>query len=202
VAANIPLNDGTGSRSARSLEIGSGIHHQMFAAAAQLRLPTGSTLTRPANTTAYAVGDAISNNATAGSVTAVSFTASDENDSPLIISAILCHTTDTGFKNKVCVAELFQSDPTASTGIVGGDNAAYSTKKGTSLGTLQGTFEGKHTDGAVARFVPMDGQFMIVPPTSGAKTLYLLVYAADAITPSANSTTLIFTIESQQGRGV
>ena len=71
MAANIPLNDGTGSRSARSLEIGTGIHHQMFAGAAQLRLPVGSTLTRPANTTAYAVGDAISNNATAGSVTAV-----------------------------------------------------------------------------------------------------------------------------------
>src|SRR5215469_1380655 len=44
-----------------------------------------TAMTRPANTTAYAPGDAVSNNATAASVTPVGFAAADVNNAPLLL---------------------------------------------------------------------------------------------------------------------
>jgi hypothetical protein len=88
-----------------------------------------TTLTRPANTTAYTAADSISDNATAGSVTALSATISDTNDDPITITDIIVNSTDTGLAGKKIRAYLFNSDPTASTGVGGGDNAAYSQKK-------------------------------------------------------------------------
>jgi hypothetical protein len=55
-----------------------------------------AALTRPANTTAYTAGDAVSNNATAGSVTAQTFSASDVNDDPIAMTRLRIDTTDTG----------------------------------------------------------------------------------------------------------
>ena len=45
-------------------------------------------LTRPANTTAYAAGDAVSNNATAASVTPISFAASDAANAPVTLNQL------------------------------------------------------------------------------------------------------------------
>src|SRR6185503_10818913 len=84
-----------------------------------------TTLTRPANTTAYTALDSISDNATAGSVTALSATVSDTNDDPIFVNEILVSSTDTGLAGKRIRAYLFNSDPTSSTGVGGGDNAAY-----------------------------------------------------------------------------
>jgi hypothetical protein len=159
----------------------------------------GSTMTRPANTTPYTANDAVSDNATAGSVTAVSFTLADFNDMPLTLTRLRIHTTDTGFVAASFAAYLYQSDPTASTGVVGGDNAAFSTKKGTFIGRMSGTFR-TFSDGAVCCLTPDEGSYIISMPTSGAKTIYALYQTLSAATPSANSTTFIGTLEGFQGR--
>jgi hypothetical protein len=101
----------------------------------------GSTVTRPANTTAYTAADAVSNSATAGSVTAISFTLSDLNDDPIALSRCRIDSTDTGLGGNMLRIYLYQSDPTASTGVVGGDNAAFSTKQGTFIGSMSGTLK-------------------------------------------------------------
>lgn len=179
----------------------SGLSNRVFSAAF-------STLTRPANTTAYAAGDSISDNATAGSVTALSATLSDTNDDPIFISEILISSTDTGLAGKKIRAYLFNSDPTSSTGVGGGDNAAYSQKKAGYVGSFMGWMETGFSDGTVGRLVPtfnetnntQAGGFIVTKPTSGAKTLYIQYQAVEAFTPSANSTTIIGTARGWQAR--
>lgn len=169
---------------------------------------TFTTLTRPANTTAYTAADSISDNATAGSVTALSATISDVNDDPIFISEILVKTTDTGLAGKKIRAYLFNSDPTASTGVGAGDNAAYSQKQAGYVGSFMGWLETGFSDGAVGRLVPsfnetnlsQAGGFIVTKPTSGAKTLYIQYQAVEAFTPSANSTTIIGTARGWQAR--
>lgn len=172
-----------------------------------------TTLTRPANTTAYAAADSISDNATAGSVTALTGTFSDVNDDPIFISEILISSTDTGLAGKRIRAYLFNSDPTASSGVGGGDNAAYSQKKAGYVGSFSGVLETGFSDGTVGRLVPSfndsttapgqnapAGGFIVTKPTSGAQTLFIQYQAIDAFTPSANSTTIIGTARGWQGR--
>lgn len=160
-----------------------------------------TAVTRPANTTAYTANDAVSNNATAASVTPLSFAVSDTNDDPISLERVRILTTDTG--PGVALAQfrvwLYQSDPSTSTGIVGGDNAAFSTKQGTFLGTMSGNFKA-FSDGSGAILVPDDGGRIITLPTGGAKTVFALIQTLSAFTPSANSTTFTATLEGFQGR--
>jgi hypothetical protein len=158
-----------------------------------------STLTRPANTTAYTDGDSVSNNATAGSVTALSATVASANDKPVEIQDLLLHSTDTGVIGATFRAYLYNSDPTASSGVVGGDNAAFSNKKAGFIGSLVGEFRG-FSDGAVARLVPEGGGIIVTKPTSGAQTLFVQYQTLNDFTPSANSTTFIGTLRGLQGR--
>lgn len=175
-----------------------------------------STLTRPANTTAYTAGDSISDNATAGSVTVLSATLSDVNDDPVFVSEILINSTDTGLAGKRIRAYVYNSDPTASSGVSGGDNAAFSNKKAGYIGSFSGRMEAGFSDGTVGRLIPSfqlaadttdtagspAGGFIVTKPTSGAKTLFIQFQAIDVFTPSANSTTIIATARGWQGRAV
>lgn len=171
---------------------------------------TFSTLTRPANTTAYTAADSISDNGTAGSVTALSATISDVNDDPIFISDILVTSTDTGLAGKKLRAYLFNSNPTSSSGVVAGDNAAYSQKVAGYIGSYMGYMETGFSDGTVGRLVPsfnetnysQAGGFVVALPTSGAKTLYIQYQAVEAFTPSANSTTIIGKARGWQARAV
>jgi len=157
-----------------------------------------SAMTRPANTTPYSANDAVSDNATAGSVTPISFSPSDVNDDTIAIERCRIATDDTGVQGKQFRVWFYRSDPSASTGIVGGDNAAFSTKQGTFIGTMTGTFS-TFSDGAVAVCTPDDGSRIITPPTSGAKTIFALLETLEAFTPSANSTAFTLTVEGLQG---
>lgn len=157
-----------------------------------------SAYTRPANTTAYVANDAVSDNGTAGSVTAISVTVSDVNDDNISLERCRIASTDTGVAGKAFRVWFYRSDPTASTGIVGGDNAAFSTKQGTFIGSMSGTFR-TFSDGSVAVCVPDEGARIIAKPTSGGATVYALLQTLEAFTPSANSTTFTLTVEGFQG---
>lgn len=157
-----------------------------------------ATVTRPANTTGYTANDAVSNNATAGSVTAPTCTVTDTNDLPVAIERFRLRSTDTGVAGKTFRAWFYRADPTASSGIVGGDNAAFSTKQGSFIGTMSGVFR-TFSDGSVAVLVPDEGSRIIAYPVSGAATLYVLYQTLQDFTPSANSTTFIGTPEIIQG---
>lgn len=159
---------------------------------------TGATLTRPANTTAYTANDSISDNATAGSVTALSVTMSSYNDDPVTIERVRVATTDTGLQGKMVALWVYNSDPTASSGVGAGDNAAFSNKQAGFVGRMFGTFR-TFSDGGVAVLIPDEGSRIMTKPGSGAKTLWYQFQALNDFTPSANSTTLIPIFEGVQG---
>jgi hypothetical protein len=166
----------------------------------------GSTVTRPANTTVYTGivgttsthGDAVSNNATAASVTPITFTFTDTADDPCAIRRCVIDSTDTGLAGNMLRLFLFQTDPTATSGVTGGDNATFSIKKGTFLGTLSGTLR-TFTDGSAGVLIP-DETEIIALPGSGLQTCFGLFSTPTGFTPSANSTTIIPTLEGYQGR--
>lgn len=158
---------------------------------------TGSTLTRVANTTAYVAGYSISNNTAAGSVTANTVTISDLNNEPVTIERVRITTTDTGIGTHSVRMWLFNSDPTANSGVQAGDGAAYSQKKAGLIGTLSGTFRAMQ-DGAFAVLVPDEGSRITTVPGSGAQTLWWQLQALDAFTPISAST-FIPTFEGIQG---
>jgi hypothetical protein len=185
----------------------SGADGRLHVAAASDRLisAAGTTLTRPANTTPYTAGDSISDNATAGSVTALSVTVSDTNDAPVSITEIELDTNDTGLAaGGVVDVFVYNSDPTASSGIVAGDNAAFSVKKAGFRARFRGTFTA-FSDGGKATCRPVDGDSVPMPmaivlPGSGAKTLWYVFKAVTGFNPSANSTTIATRLKGFQGR--
>lgn len=162
----------------------------------------GTALARPANQTPYTANDSISNNATAGSVTANSITVTDLNDEPVAIEAIRLLTNDTGIRGKAVRVWLYNSDPTANSGVVGGDNAAFSNKVAGSVGSFSGTFSaatGAFSDGAIAVLVPDQAARRITAPTTGARTIFWQLQTLEDFTPGANSTTFTPTVEGFQG---
>jgi hypothetical protein len=158
----------------------------------------GTAITRPANTTPYTAGDAVSNNATAGSVTSGTFTLSWINDDPVSIEELLMDATDTGVGGKAMRVYLYNSDPTASSGVGGGDNVAWSQKKAGFIGSMTGVMLAA-SDGAHGRFIPEAGSRIMASPVSGAKTIFWLLQTIDAWTPSANSTVFTPRIKGFQG---
>lgn len=159
---------------------------------------TSGAITRPANTTAYTALDAISNNATAGSVTTNSFAMSAVNDDPVTVEEILMFSTDTGIGGKTIRVYLYNSDPTANSGVGAGDNAAWSQKQAGFIGTCIGTMIAA-SDGSHGRLIPEAGARIVTTPTSGAKTIFWMLQALEAFTPSANSTTFTPTAKGFQG---
>lgn len=159
---------------------------------------SGTALTRAANVTPYTANDAISDNATPGSVTAKTITVSDINNEPVTIERLRLASTDTGVAGKAVRAWLYNSDPTASSGVVGGDNLAFSNKQAGFIGTMSGTFR-TFSDGSVAVMVPDEGSRIITTPGSSAQTIWWQLQALEAFTPSANSTTFTPTVEGFQG---
>jgi hypothetical protein len=160
-----------------------------------------AAMTRPANTTAYAAGDAVSNNATPASVTPISFAAADIVDAPVMVTHLEIQSTDSGpaAAGATFEAWLFNSDPTANAGVGGGDNAAFAQKQAGFVGRLSGSFMAA-SDGSMAMLTPVDGSFVGARPLAGGTTLYALLKTLTAFTPSANATTFTCTLRGIQGR--
>lgn len=157
-----------------------------------------STLTRPANQTAYTANDSISDSVTAASVSPLSATLSAYNDDPITLERLRIATTDTGLQSKGIRAFFYNSNPTSSSGVGAGDNAGFSNKQAGFIGSMSGTFRA-FSDGAVAILSPDEGSRIATTPGAGAKTIWVQYQTLSDFTPSANSTTLIGTVEGFQG---
>lgn len=159
----------------------------------------GATLTRPNNSTPYTANDSISDNGTAGSVTALSVTVSDNNDAPVDITEVLLDTTDTGVGGKALRIHVFNSDPTANSGVGAGDNAAWSNKRAGWVGTFSGTMQA-FSDGAKGTLVSDGAPVRIVNVESGGQRLWYQLQTLSDFTPSANSSTFTPRFKGYQGR--
>lgn len=147
-----------------------------------------ANFTRPADTTAYASGDLVANSVTAGSVTPMQHTCVVANIVTAtkgtfhIARAVLKKSTTTT-ANAAFRVHFWGSDPSASTGVVNGDNAAMQIKiGGTYLGYIDiPTMLSIFSDGAYGVGQPSNGP-LNVALASGSVT-YALIEARGAYAP-------------------
>ena len=150
--------------------------------AAMPAIVTGSTVTRPADTTAYASGDLVANSTTAGSVTPISFAS-------VVLAATGCvrvervrlFKTGTSTTNASFRLHLFNATPST---IANGDNAAFLTSGTGYVGALDVTIDRAFSDGAHGAGISLTGSPMTLTIPSGT-TLYGLLEARGAYTPAS-----------------
>lgn len=140
------------------------------------------TFTRPANTTQYASGDLVANNATAASVVALAF--SFAGGDRLIRRAHITKSA-TGVTSASFRLHLYSTEPEP----VNGDNGAWSTPAAGWLGAIDVTVDTVFSDGARGVGAPNSGTEINV---SNNGTLYGLLEARATYTPASAET---FTVE-------
>jgi hypothetical protein len=139
-----------------------------------------ANFTTPSGTTAYASGDLIANSGTAGSVTPLSFTVCRVNDGTVMIRRARIMTTDSGFAGKQVILKLYKSSPT----VANGDNGAWSSTESGFLGQVPVTFTETFSDPLYKGIgAPAVGSEINTECSSGAKTVFGLLIAGEAITP-------------------
>jgi len=140
-----------------------------------------ASFTRPADTTAYGVGDLVANSTTAGSVVAMSLAgmAQRAGGGGKIVGARL-RKSGTGTTNAAFRVHLFSAAPAT---ITNGDNGAF-LPSGVAdyIGALDVTIDRAFTDGAFGRGMALTGNFLDYV-TGASTTLYALLEARGAYTP-------------------
>lgn len=158
-----------------------------------------STITRPANTTAYSIGDLVANNVTAGSVTPFTLAAARINDGSLILRRIRLRKSTATLTNAQFRVHLFSASPTVSVG----DNAAFNssgtlstTGSANYLGYVDISIDTAFSDGANG-FTTNGFTDIQIKLASGSTNIFALLEARSAYTPG-NAETITITLEVLQ----
>jgi hypothetical protein len=149
--------------------------------------PTASTMTRPANTTAYAVGALVANSVTAGSVVPLSFTAARIAAGNFAVRTALLKKSGSIITNAAFRLHLFSASPTIATTGDAGVFATVVSGSATYLGYFDILFMQAFADGAIGSGAPWVGNEIDVALASG-QTVYGLLEARGAYTPASAET--------------
>lgn len=152
--------------------------------------PTSTVLTRPADTTAYAVGDLVASSTTAGSVVVQSFIAARYATGSGSLRRVRLYTSATSGMASIGLKINFWS---AAPVYTNGDNGAYVVTTGAAnfLGSATITSFNQFSDGAVAVAVPDNGAEINFALASG-QTVYWDLQTTTALTPgNAQTFTLV-----------
>ena len=152
-----------------------------------------ATFNRPADTTAYAIGDLVANSTTAGSVAPMSFTVARVAAGSGMIRRVRVRKTGTSITNASFRLKLYSTSPTFSNG----DNGAFLTNQSASfIGYLDVTMDQVFTDGAAGNGVPVVGSEINFALASG-QVVFGALEARGAYTP-ASGETFTFALEVLQ----
>jgi hypothetical protein len=148
-----------------------------------------ANFTRPADTTAYALGDLVANSTTAGSVTPLSFSnVVRVNGVGALVRKAKLRTGNTTLSNASFRIHFYATTETLSVGdntaIVLPDTANY-------RGTIDITFDKAFSDGATGFGIPAVGDSILVNPASGT-SLFAIIEARAAYVPTSAQ---VFTVE-------
>lgn len=138
-----------------------------------------ATITRPANTDAYASGDLVANNTDAGSVTPGTLTIARASGGTAMLRRCGIRKSTAGVTNASFRVHLYRAAPT----VVNGDNGAFSSSGSADyLGAFDVTIDRAFSDGAVGYGVPVAGSEIAVDLASGTDIRFL-IEARGAYTP-------------------
>ncbi len=127
-------------------------------------ITASDSFTRPADTTSYTSGDLVANNTSAGSVVAMEFDVARVAAGAFMIRrARLSKTTNT-VTAATFRLHLYGADPSISSGISNGDNAAWLTKEGSYIGSID-----LDASGANGRVFADPGAFVVAAVALGTE---------------------------------
>ena len=152
-------------------------------------IASAPTFTRPGDTLAYASGDLVANSTTAGSVTALQFSAAQIASASFQVRRARIAKSGTSVTSASFRLHLYAASPTPANG----DNGAWSTNQAANyLGSVDVTVDKAFTDGAA-------GQATTEINARGASggVIYGLLEARAAYTP-ASAETFTVSIEVMQ----
>jgi hypothetical protein len=140
--------------------------------------------TRPADTTAYALGDLVANNVAAGSVTPLVISASRIVDKTGVIRRGRLTKSSTVTTNAIFRAHLYRDIPVPANG----DNGAFQTAGAlTYIGSMDFDMTSasarSFSDGVKCIGVPNVGSEIIFDPKTGTTNIYALIEARGAYVP-------------------
>ena len=142
----------------------------------------GASVTRPADTNAYAVGDLIANSTTAGSVTPLALTLARVNQGTGMIRRARLKVNDTAWLNATVRVHFYKNSPTCTNG----DNGAWSTTESEYLGACDVTFDKSFSDPFVKGIgVPNSGSEINFDCAAASETIYVLLETRSAVTPGS-----------------
>lgn len=170
----------TGSGGSSGVAIAAGEEHIGQVGGHTARISAG--FTRPADTTAYAVGDLVANDTTAGSVTAMSFAIGrDALGSGGMIRRARLRKSGTSVVSASFRLHLYSAPPVPSNG----DNGAWLTDGAANyVGSIDVICDKVFTDGAAGNGAPGSGSEI----NFTADTCYGLLEARGAYTPASGET--------------
>jgi hypothetical protein len=139
-----------------------------------------ASFTRPADTTAYAVGDIVANSTTAGSVTFPALTVARVAAGSAMLRRLKLHKSTNVTTGAVFRVHLWRAAPAT---VTNGDNGVFSTSGVADyLGAWDVTVDRAFTDGACGYGVPVRGADQTIKLASGTTIVYG-VEALGAYTP-------------------
>lgn len=146
---------------------------------------TAASFTRPADTTAYSLGDLVANSTTAGSVVPMTLTIRPEARGNVIRR---CRIKKSGTSTTNAQFRVHFYESSAIT-FANGDNGAWSTNNVANyVGAMDVTVDRAFTDGAAGMGVPITGSEM----NYDIGVIYAVIEARGAYTPASAET---FTVE-------
>jgi hypothetical protein len=158
----------------------------------QAFLLSSTAFTRPADTTAYALGDLVANNTTAGSVTPISFAVARLNGGSGRIQTVRLWKSSTSITNAQFRLHFYSTSPT----IANGDNGVWSTTGYVSgvpiyLGSADVVINKAFSDGSMGEGYATYGAWVPFIAASGSQTVYCLIEARAAYTPTSAETFVV-----------
>lgn len=152
-----------------------------------------ATFTRPADTTAYASGDLVANNTTAGSVTPLSLTVARVAAGSFLLRRVRLRKSGTSVTNATFRVHFYSASPS----VTNGDNGAWlSSGSADYIGSMDVSTMKAFSDGAVGVGQPNEGYELTHKLASG-QIVYALVEARAAYTP-ASAEVFLLTVEDLQ----
>lgn len=149
------------------------------------------SVTRPADTIAYAAGDLIANSTTAASVAAIALAAARINGGTGLVRRIRLSTNRTGLAGtELFRVHLFRNDPALGSGIANGDNGAFSVNgiAAIHLGHADVVLDRVFRDGAKGIATPAVGSDILFDAGAATTGIFALIEARGAYTPASGET--------------
>ena len=141
-----------------------------------------AAVTRPADTTAYAIGDLLANSTTAASVTALEFASAVQATGRCVrIDRVRLRKSGTSIANASFRLHIYSASPGTP---ANGDNGAFSTAGANYVGALDVTVDRAFTDGAAGAGLSLTSTPMLVEIAAGT-TVFGLLEARGAYTPAS-----------------